>query len=213
MKIPVKARAIDRMLDGGFEPGILTEIYGEAGTGKTNICMQLGREVVYFGKKVVYIDTEGLSLERLKQICGDGYDQVVKGFLISKPNSLDEQEKTIRQVKRIPDIGLVVVDSVNMYARLISEEEHGVDRAFFRQIILLHNIARELNVPVIVTAQVYSSGQDVLPFSGLIMAHIAKVIIRLEKVGMGLRRAVIMKHRSISEGRTAEFKLTQNGIE
>ncbi|MCR3884292.1 MAG: DNA repair protein RadB, partial [Methanothrix sp.] len=32
---------LDRLLGGGFEPGVITQIYGEAGTGKTNIILQL----------------------------------------------------------------------------------------------------------------------------------------------------------------------------
>lgn len=213
MKIPIKAKPLDDLLTGGFEPGIITEIYGEAGTGKTNICLQLGREVAHQGKKVAYIDTEGLSLERLQQMCGEGYEEVMHNFLIYRPLSLDEQEKSIRRLKKIPEIGLIVVDSVNMYARLTSGDDAGTDRSFLRQIVLLHNTARELKVPVVVTAQVYGSGNDVLPFSGRTMAHIAKVIIRLEKAGIGKRKAVIIKHRSIPEGKETEFRLTGKGVE
>lgn len=48
---------------------------------------------------------------------------------------------------------------------------------------------------------------------GHVLLHNAKAIIRLDKVGtVGARRAVIIKHRHLEEGRRAEFKLTQAGV-
>ncbi|MDP2840878.1 MAG: ATPase domain-containing protein, partial [Candidatus Methanoperedens sp.] len=54
-------KCIDDLLGGGFERGIVTQIYGASGTGKTNICIQLAVVTVHSGKKVVFIDTEGFS--------------------------------------------------------------------------------------------------------------------------------------------------------
>ena len=209
----MKAKSLDDMLSGGFEPGIITEIYGEAGTGKTNICLQLGREIAASGKKVAYLDTEGVSMERLEQICGEKFEVVMRNFLVYKPLSLDEQGKNIRGLKRIPELGLVVVDTVNIYTRMGSSKDPEVDRTFLGQIIQLQRFARETMVPVVVTAQVYGSNDDVHPFSGRTMAHIAKTIIRLEKIGIGLRKAVLIKHRSVPEAKEAEFRLTGKGVE
>ena len=70
MKVPLDCKGIDELLGGGFEAGAITEIYGEAGSGKTNLCLQLARHVLMEGKKVIYIDTEGLSKDRMAQIFG-----------------------------------------------------------------------------------------------------------------------------------------------
>jgi len=49
-------------LGGGIECGSVTLLYGEAGTGKTNICLQAAFSLIEReGKKVAYVDTEGLS--------------------------------------------------------------------------------------------------------------------------------------------------------
>lgn len=93
MKIPIDCKPLDELLGGGIESGSLTSLYGEAGSGKTNICLQLARNVVLSGKKVVFIDTEGVSFERLKQICSQDFDKVTKGILFFTPYSLEEQEK------------------------------------------------------------------------------------------------------------------------
>ena len=40
-KISCGVRSLDSFLDGGFEAGIISTIYGEAATGKSNICLLL----------------------------------------------------------------------------------------------------------------------------------------------------------------------------
>ena len=65
-----------------------------------------------------------------------------------------------------------------------------------------------------ITGQVYSiENNDVKPFAGKGIEHIAKTIIKLEKIGMGLRQATLVKHRSIPEGKKAAFTITATGLE
>ncbi len=45
MKIKIECKSLDDLLEGGIESGCLTLLYGEAGSGKTNICLQLSRNV------------------------------------------------------------------------------------------------------------------------------------------------------------------------
>ena len=213
MKIALGTRALDELLSGGFESGIITEIYGEAGSGKTNICLQLGKVISRGGKKVAFIDTEGVSVERLRQICGENYEEIIRNFLIYKPMSLEGVGRDLNTLAKIPDLGLIIVDSVNMFARIGSNDESGYDGSFLKQIAQLLKLARTLNIPVLVTAQVYGTGSEVQPFSGRTMAHIVKTIIRLEKIGVGIRKAVIIKHRSEPDLKEAEFRLTGKGVE
>ncbi|MFQ6059790.1 MAG: ATPase domain-containing protein [Thermoplasmata archaeon] len=81
MKTKIECESLDDLLEGGVESGCLTLLYGEAGSGKTNICLQLARNVAR-KKKVAYIDTEGVSVERLKQICGKNYNRIMRNILI-----------------------------------------------------------------------------------------------------------------------------------
>ena len=74
-------KPLDDLLGGGIESGIITKTYGEAGAGKTNLCLQASRECVSAGGKVAYIDTEGVSIERLDQICTTNYDYIVLFWL------------------------------------------------------------------------------------------------------------------------------------
>ena len=59
-RLSLNCSSLDKLIGGGLEPKIITEIYGEAGTGKTNICLQSARECAKQGKKVAFIDSEGV---------------------------------------------------------------------------------------------------------------------------------------------------------
>jgi len=215
-RLKLRCKPLDVLLDGGIESQIITEVYGEAGTGKTNLCLQASRECVLHSKKVVYIDCEGVSIERLEQICA-GYDfkKILSNILFFNPNSLEEQEKIVRNTVKIKNLGLVVLDTFNMFYRLkIEEDEKSADRSLNRQITDLQLIARKKDIPVVITGQVYSTENgDVKPFAGRGVEHIVKTIIKLEKTSTGKRMATIIKHRSIPEGDKAFFTITSKGLE
>src|SRR5436309_16129662 len=95
MKVALGCRALDDLLGGGVEEGCIRLLHGEAGSGKTNFCLQLARNVVRAGRKVIYIDTEGVSLERLQQTCGEELDVVAKNILFAGRESVEKQGKRI----------------------------------------------------------------------------------------------------------------------
>lgn len=207
--------SIDELLNGGIEAGIVTEIYGEGGTGKTNICIQAAKSCATEGKKVVYIDTEGISKDRLLQVFKE--KKYLEKVLFFFPFSLKEQEEMIKKIAKI-DAGLIILDSANLFYRLeMHIDEAKATRSLTNQLVTLQTIARKRGIPVIITSQVYSVGEEVKPFAGRSMDHIAKTIIKIEKVGRKNgkeeRRAIIMKHRSIPEGKSINFFITENGIE
>ncbi|WP_394325900.1 ATPase domain-containing protein [Methanosarcina horonobensis] len=94
-------KPLDDLLGGGFERGIVTQVFGAAGTGKTNICIQLAVECVKQGQKVIFIDTEGLSPVRFKQIAGENAKEIARSIIIYEPLSFEEQYSAVREVERI----------------------------------------------------------------------------------------------------------------
>ena len=205
----------DRLLGGGIEKGSVTLIYGEAGAGKTNVCLQLARNVAINGGKVAYIDSEGLSSERLSQVFL-GHEESIKNLLIFEVHSFSEQSDRIDKIEKLAATGtisLVIIDSLTMFYRLNYEDSY-VRNDFIRQTEALLNMARQYEIAVMITSQVYSNitigGVEFL--GGHALHHNAKTIIRLDKRTEGRRAAVIMKHRSLPEGRSAMYRITENGI-
>ncbi|UCF11816.1 MAG: DNA repair and recombination protein RadB [Thermoplasmatales archaeon] len=210
-------KPLDNLLGGGIESGIITKIYGEAGTGKTNLCLQVSRECVVVGSKVAYIDTEGISVERLKQMCTDKYDykKILENILFFSPASFENQEKMIHDAIKVKDMGLIVVDTINMFYRVNLEDDiEGAMRSFTRQVANLQIAAREKDLYVVLTEQVYTDKNgDIKPFTNRDTEHMAKTIIKLEKTGIGERQGTVMKHRSQPEGKKAFFKICASGLE
>lgn len=215
MRLATGCAPLDDLLGGGLEEGAITLVYGEAGSGKTNLCLQASRNAVLEdGGKVAFVDTEGVSLERLQQICGDDYDHVLKSVLFYQPQSLPEQEKMVASLTKLRDPGLVVVDSLNMHYRLmLGDDGDAAQRSITNQLRALWSVARGQEAAVLVTGQVFSGEDAVRPFGGRIMEHIVKTMVRLDRTGPGERVATLHKHRSRPEGAEAAFRLTAAGVE
>jgi DNA repair protein RadB len=214
--LELKCKPIDDLLGGGIESKSITEIYGEPGSGKTNLCLQASRECAEKGKKVAYIDSEGVSPERLNQICTNiDCSNIFSKILFFNPMSLTDQEKTIKDITKIGDLGLIVLDTFNLFLRLTFEnDEKSAIRSLNRQITDLQLLAMRKDLFVIISGQVYSiENDDVKPFCGKGIEHVAKTIIKLEKMGIGRRQATIIKHRSQPEGKKTIFTITNKGLE
>ena len=223
MKLQIGCSDLDELLAGGIEYGAVTEFFGEGGSGKTNMCLQLSRNCVLDGKKVIFIDTEGVSIERFEQICGEKYSEINKEMLFFSPFSLAEQENMVQQAVKIiengpeSNIGLLILDSGTLFYRMSlgTEDEQAQRQCLSRQIILLLATARKFDLPIVITNQVYQDidNDEVAPIGGHILYHNAKAIIKLEKVANNVRAATIVKHRSLADGLSCEFKITNEGLE
>ncbi|WNY25001.1 DNA repair and recombination protein RadB [Methanolapillus millepedarum] len=232
--IPTGCPPIDNLLGGGIECGIVTQVYGEPGSGKTNLCLQAAVECSKSGKKVIYIDTEGLSLDRFSQIAGSRSKEIAQNILIYEPMSFDEQYTAIYEIEKIlgENVGLIVVDSATSFYRYeLDDDSSSIQsrRELSNQIGFLQGMARKSGVSVLITNQVFSdvgahpefsrnsgrngyAGNAVRPLGGKAIEHISKTIIQLERTGAGTRAAKIVKHRCRPEGEKCEFKITSDGL-
>ena len=74
-------------------------------------------------------------------------------------------------------------------------------------------IAKEKNVPVIITNQVYTVNSNEIELSGRdVVKYWSKCLVELKKVDDNKRLVILRKHRSLPEGKKAEFEITGTGI-
>jgi DNA repair protein RadB len=215
-KLKLKCIPLDNLLGGGIENGTITKIFGEAGSGKTNFCLQASREIA-IGKKVAFIDSEGVSVERLRQICTPNYnyEKILNNILFFSPDSFEIQEKLINEAINLAGVELIVVDTINLFYRSnLEDDKESTMRSFLRQMVNLQITARKKDIPVIIAEQVYTDKNgDIKPFTHRDTDHMVKTILKLEKKGAGERLSTIIKHRSQPEGKKAIFKISSKGLE
>lgn len=204
---------LDQLLEGGFEKGILSGVYGPAASGKTTVAMLLAKTVSE-EKKVFFVDTEGgFSVERFTQI---GTRENLKKILLMKPVSFQEQLKTIETIaSNINEkIGLVVIDTISSLYRVEKTRNvKQVNNMLNLQVSWLIEIARKHNIPVLVTTQVYSDFEEkdkVRIVGGDYIKNSCKSLIELTTEP---RKAIIKKHRSLPENKEIEFKIVNEGFE
>lgn len=211
---------LDDCLDGGFEKGIITEIYGEPGSGKTNLVLFAAIKSAEVGK-VIFIDTEGVSTERISQIStNESALSNLKFFRIrSYEEQLESVPKILNLIQSMNDVVLLVFDTITVHYRaereIRAELRKKTSNTLITQIEMLNNIALSKDIPVILVNQVYmdTSTSEVQPVGGSALSHIAKAIFMIRKVGRGRRELTIVKHRSLPEEVKCPFVITEKGIE
>ncbi len=214
-RIPSNVKCIDDLMNGGLEPGIITEIYGPGGSGKTNISMVFARSVISAGNRVIYIDTEGFSTERFSQICPD--KKLYKNMVLFRASSIDDQDLAIIRSEKLmkeKDYSLLILDSLTSFFRIEKGNDISSRMAGFeKELGMLNNIAFKYNIPVLLTNQIYEDidKKSLEPFGGFFIDHSMKAIYKLEKMD-NKRKIEIIKHRSIKEGLYRTFIIDDNGI-
>ncbi|MFH1248711.1 MAG: DNA repair and recombination protein RadB [archaeon] len=232
-KISAGSYDLNKWLYGGYEKDVITTVYGPAGSGKTNFCMLVAVSQAKKGNKVILIDSEGgFSIDRFKQIAGENYEAILENVLILKPTTFNEQqesfERLLKEIKETKAISAIMIDSMTMLYRLELADARGDERRvnevnskLASQMRILAEIARNKEIPVITTNQVYSEflrqedyeeGREkrVFMVGGDIMKYWSKCIIELQIIP-GKRKAILRKHRSLPESEFI-FNIVQEGI-
>lgn len=222
-KIPSNS-SLDDLLDGGFEKGTITQIYGSPSSGKSNVALALAVNVAKNNRKVIYIDTEGgISIDRIKQISGPYFSNVANNIIVLEPTNFLEQTENLRSInvwlrKHHEDVDLIILDSAVALYRVDDMKSYKLSKELRKQIQSLSNTARNHDIAVVITNQIYNSFDDegnseVKPVGGDILEYISKVIIQLERGDETNQRiATLKRHRSIPEGRQVTFTITSDGI-
>ncbi|MBI3190904.1 DNA repair and recombination protein RadB [archaeon] len=208
---------MDKLLDGGLETDAITNVYGPAGSGKTNIALSAVLACLK-DKKAVYVDTEGsFSTDRFMQMGGTEKD--MKNVIMIHVHEWKEQYDSILKLENIVEkekkIGLIVIDSLVALYRLEMDGENfqKTNKQLATQYSIISKIARTHNIPVLVTNQVYSAGDKTEITSRTIAKYWSKTLIELRKLEKENQRvAILRKHRSLPEGRTIEFEITNDGM-
>ncbi|MEM0008978.1 MAG: DNA repair and recombination protein RadA [Thermofilum sp.] len=230
--ISTGVRSLDDLLEGGVEVGSITELIGEFGAGKTQIChqlavmVQLPKERGGLNARALYIDTEGtfrperiIQIARAKQL---DPEKTLENIIYARAYNSDHQMLLVDEAKKYiesQNIRLIIVDSlINHFRAEYPGRENLASRQqkLNRHISQLHRLASLYNLAVVVTNQVMSSpdiffGNPMKPAGGNIMAHGCTYRIWLRKAKEGKRIARIIDSPKHAEKEVA-FAITEDGV-
>lgn len=233
--LTTNSKALDQMMGGGIEQGVLTEFFGDFGSGKTQIAeecavtVQLLLDRGGLNGKCIYVDAEGsFRPERIKQMAvalGLDPNKVLENIFVARAYNIDFQLAFNSKIREMIDvqhepIKLVVIDSLTTHFR---SEYTGRGTLADRQQKLnkhLHTLqkwADLYDLAVYVTNQVMDNpglmfGDPTTPIGGNILAHQSTYRLYLRKSKEDKRIARLVDSPSMPEGE-AIFRVTEKGIE
>ncbi|KFK32289.1 hypothetical protein AALP_AA6G223100 [Arabis alpina] len=178
--LPTHLKGLDAALCGGIPFGVLTELVGPPGIGKSQFCMKLALSASFpsayggLDGRVIYIDVESkFSSRRVIEMGLNSFPQVfhLKGMaqemagriLVLRPTSLSSFTESIQEIKHSilqNQVKLLVIDS--MTALLSGENKPGPQRhhQLGWHISFLKSLAEFSRIPIVVTNQVRSRNRD-----------------------------------------------------
>ncbi|WP_254271855.1 DNA repair and recombination protein RadB [Haloarcula marina] len=216
--------ALDSLLGGGLERGAVTQVYGPPAAGKTNVALAAAVEVAAGGDAALYIDTEGLSADRMEQIArgrtdgtGQTVDDIAGRLIVSEVYDYDEQTEAVQDAAEFAEeVELVVLDSATGFYRLQRDADDGGEalRDVARQVTHLLSLARKHDLAVLFTNQVFTDPDSdrSTALGGHTLNHWSGAILRLDRFRGGNRRATLEKHRAKPAGDTAQFRIVDAGL-
>jgi DNA repair protein RadA len=230
-RISSGSKNLDNLLGGGIETRSITELYGEFGTGKTQICHTLCVMVQKYTQSfrltgnALYIDTENtFRPERIVSIAKARNldpDPILENIIVAKAYNSSHQEVIIEEAANIIQlhgIRLLIVDSAVSHYRaeflgraVLSERQQKMNRFLH----MLLRIAETCSVAVVITNQIQSSpdslfGDPFRPTGGNIMGHTTTYRIYLKRAGKN--RIARMADSPYHAEREVIFTLNEEGI-
>ncbi len=121
--ISTGSASLDDLLGGGVRRGMITDVYGESGSGKTQLCFALAVNCIREGGKVMFVDTTGtFRPERILEMAGSR--EVLEKVTYMRALGTADQ---INAIQKISDLNpeLVIIDTVTS---LFSAEYSGPSR-------------------------------------------------------------------------------------
>jgi len=172
-RISTGSKNFDKLLGGGLETGAITEVYGEFGSGKTQLChtasviVQLNRNQGGLDGGALYIDTENTfrpeRIETISRARRQNPSQTLDNIIVARAYSSSHQELILSESRRIieaQNIKLLILDSA---ISLYRSEYLGLSALSLRQqrmnklVHSIMRIAQTHQIAVLLANQVQSS--------------------------------------------------------
>jgi RecA/RadA recombinase len=153
MTISTGSKALDDALGGGIHTGMITDLYGESGSGKSQLCFTLCANYAKNSDNILFIDTTGaFRPERIMEISGSKLS--LEKITYIRPFTTTEQNNATRKIIEVRP-RLVVIYTLTS---LFSTEWPGPERhrAIMKYLHELAVLAISLRSAIVITNTIRS---------------------------------------------------------
>ena len=158
-------KKIDNFLSGGIPDGVIVDIFGGNGTGKTQLLLQLSINSIKNGGKVLFLDTTGgFRPERILEIQKKSNSNLnlLNNIIVSRITNTSEQINSIKNFKE-NNFSLIIIDNITD----LFSYEYKNNQSIFKKNSLFMKYMRELSlyavthkVPIIITNMIRNSNEQ-----------------------------------------------------
>lgn len=147
---------LDEFLSGGISNGLIVDIFGANGTGKTQLLLQLAINSIKNGGNVLYFDTTGgFRPERILEIQKQSQSQFnfLEQITISRLTNTSEQIKSIETIQT-NNFSLVLIDNVtDLFSYEYKKDESTFEKnsLFMKYMNNLSKLAITQKIPIVIT--------------------------------------------------------------
>ena len=191
---------LDDLLGGGLKKGIITDIYGPSGIGKTQFALQFSIYSILNGDQVLFQDTSGnFRPERIHEILKNRGNeiQLMNNVKVLRLTNTIEQIQSLRKI--YTGFSLIVIDNISdlfIYEYSKSEKFFEMNLLFAKYLHSLSLLALERKIPIIITNMVKNfEGQEIESLEKTINLF-CHTKIRLIKQGRKLIARVLSPYKS-----------------
>ena len=224
-KIDTGSHDLDLLFKNGITRSGITSIYGEAGTGKTTLALQITRQTAMHGLKILYVDSDrSFTQQRFEQIAGSDFGNLSELVLLFFPEDFEEQQELLESLENFltPTVGLIVVDSISSLYRLAfsstNESVFKLNRVLARQLAYLDELTLTRKIACLLTSQVHArlTGPfaQIEPVARRALFHFAKSIIRLKNTpSSNVKECIVERDQGMDvSNRRCVLSLTERGF-
>ena len=158
-------KKIDNFLSGGIPNGVIVDIFGGNGTGKTQLLLQLSINSIKNGGKVLFLDTTGgFRPERILEIQkkSDSNINFLNNIIVSRVTNTSEQINSIKNFEE-QIFSLIVIDNITD----LFSYEYKNNQSIFKKNSLFMKYMHELSsyavshkIPIVITNMIRNSNEQ-----------------------------------------------------
>jgi len=155
--IPTGIKKLDQFLGGGIKNGMITDIFGANGSGKTQLAMQISINSLLHGGQVLFQDTTGeFRPERMLEIikAKKMNSNLLNKIKVSRITNTSEQIQDISKIRESNSFSLVIIDNISaLFSFEYSKEEQTLEKniLFMKYMRDLSLTAIQNKIPIVIT--------------------------------------------------------------